>query len=419
MIVVYDTLGVYGGSHTLMLRMGEWLNSHNIKMTIIGTSISNTEIVNKLRYNNVRVIKADLNDSKKGLKIFNKLLSIEPIKVYCFSWNHYLDVERIKKKFNLIFDNFVYCIHPETFKKGIGFKTRLLRDYSIRSYRKILERMNANGSLVSLDKVNISESEKYLHCKLKKSTPVVYLPMYCIERDDKEDIIKDGFSSNTLLTAARADFPYKGYMIGLVDIFAKLKKSFPKMKLEYVASGDDILQLKEKIAQQDDIVRESIELHGWVEYEELKSMMRKCRVFIGMGTSVFDAALQYKPSIVVKFNTLECISDHFVSENPTYMTTVSQNCQNSAEQRIRDAFEWNYEEYSIRSRESFNKTKEIYDIDTCMSKLIGLETRDKGSILTFKEAFRHNMNQKLNKIRFRNIQASDFKNIELDKPDSK
>lgn len=414
MIVIYDTLGVYGGSHTLMLRMGEWLNSQNIKMTIICTSASNTEIVGKLKKCNAHIIQANLSDAKAGYRIISQLIKIEPIKFFCFTWNYYLDVERIKRKYRLSFDNFVYCIHPETFKKGIGFKSKFMREYSKSSYKKIFQRMKDNNAIISLDEVNIEESEKFLGCKSDGTISIIRLPMYCPEREDAEQIIERGYKSNVLLTAARADFPYKGYMIGLVDIFAKQKKIHPEMELEIVAAGDDIQKLNDKIDEQEAEIKSAITLHGWMQYEDLKEKMRECRAFIGMGTSVFDAALQYKLSIVVRFNTMECISDHFVAEKPTYMT-VPPECEESAEGRIEKAFDWEFQQYREQCYSSFKKTKEVYDIDICMSGLINAKTTHRGSLLSPYECVRHFLNQKFNELRFRNISSSDFKNLEWEK----
>lgn len=414
MIVIYDTLGAYGGSHTLMLRMGEWLKCKKIKMVIICTSDSNKEIVGKLKENNVQIIPASLSNAKIGQKIIKELLEIEPIKVYCFAWNHYLDVERIKKKYKLSFDNFVYCIHPETFKKGIGFKTKLMRGYAIENYRKILKRMNDNNALIFMDEVDINESESYFDCILDGEMPIIRLPMFCPERPDAENIIRRGYKSNVLLTAARADFPYKGYLIGLIDLFVKQKKNYPDMELEIVASGDDIGELKEKISRQNDEIKSAITLHGWMEYEELKQIMQNCRAFIGMGTGVLDAALQYKPAIVVLFNTMDCISDHFISEKPTY-STVSSGCTESAESRIVQVFGWNFQEYREQCFLSFERTKEVYDIEQCMDRLINMETKSKESLLNSCECVRHVLNQKINEIRFHNISASNFKNLEWEK----
>lgn len=411
MIVIYDTLGAYGGSHTLMLRMGEWLNSRNIKMAIICTSNSNTEIVKKLEKCNVQIIQADLSNVKNGYKVIGSLLEIEPIKMICFVWNYYLDVERIKKKYKLSFDNFVYCIHPETFMKGIGFRTKFMREYSKRSYRKIFRRMARNNALISMDEVNIKESEKYLGCNLGEATPIIRLPMYCQERKDAEYIIEKGYKSNVLLTAARADFPYKGYMVGLVDVFAKKKRKHPETELKIVASGDDIQELKNKINEQDDEVKSAITLYGWMQYEELKEVMQECKVFIGMGICVLDAALQYKPSIVVRYNVMECISDHFVAEKPTYVT-VPIECTENAEGRIDQVFSWDFQKYREQSFLSFEKTKEIYDIDICMERLVNEKTKCKDSLLSPYECVRHFLNRQFNRVRFRNVSASDFKNLE-------
>ena len=411
MIVIYDTLGAYGGSHTLMLRMGKWLNSKNVRMAIICTKASNTEIVEKLKKVNVQIIRANLKDARIGRKVINSLLKIEPIKVFCFIWNYYLDVERIKKKYGFSFDDFVYSIHPDTFKKGMGFKTTFMQEYAKRSYGKILQRMNHGNALIFLDEINIIESEKYLNCKLDDVTPIIRLPMYCTERDDAEYIIEKGYKSNVLLTAARAEFPYKGYLIGLVDLFARQKKKHPEMRLEIVSAGDDIQELRNKINEQNIEVKAAIVLHGWMEYEELKKKMRECRVYIGMGTSILDASLQYKPSIVTAFNTMECISDHFVAEKPTYMT-VPPECKESAESRIGQAFDWNFQEYREQCYNSFEKTKEIYDIDICMDRLIKTETTHKDSMLNSYECTRHFLNHQVNKIRFRNVNLFDVQNIE-------
>ena len=104
MVAIYDTLGAYGGSHTLMLRMCEWLRDQGIDTTIICTSKENTEIVDSLNAIGVRIINAELKDIRKGKEIFSELLQAE-LKVVCFSWHKYLDVERIKKRYQYSFDN--------------------------------------------------------------------------------------------------------------------------------------------------------------------------------------------------------------------------------------------------------------------------------------------------------------------------
>lgn len=413
MVAIYDTLGAYGGSHTLMLRMCEWLRNQSIDTAIICTSAENIEIVESLKAIGVKIINAELKDIRQGKDIFSKLLE-DDLKVICFSWHKYLDVERLKKKYQYKFDNILYCIHPQTFKKGIGFRNRFLREYSRKNYLKIFEKMNQNDAIISLDEVNISESEAYLQCDLKNKPKIVRLPMHCIELDNKEAIIERGFYSETILTAARAEFPYKGYLIGLVDDFVELKRNYPSVKLEIVAAGDDIHQLKEKIENVPEELRKDIVLHGWMAYGELKTLMQTCKLFVGMGTSVFDAALQYKPAIVVSFNTYENNSDHFVAEMPTHMDSEPK-CSEKAIGRIRRVMEWSLAEYRTQAIESFDKVKQLYDIDVCMGDLLRCTTKDKRSILTKSECARHKLNHIINDIRFRNRSFAEYKNIVEDR----
>lgn len=410
MIVICDTLGAYGGSHTLMLRMCQWMHDNNIKSAIICKSNSNTEIVERLKEFEVQVICADLADARAGRKIFRDLAKTAAFKVINFSWNFYMDVERIKKIYKLEFDNMLYCIHPETFKKGIGFKNAFLKNYSKFSYRKIFERMNNNHAIVSLDEINIEESERYLGCILTRKPRIIRLPMYCPERKDAEDIIRRGFMSNTLLTAARADIPYKGYMIGLIDDFVELKNKYHAMKLEIVSSGDDYEQLLDKINSISEKIRKDIVLHSWMEYERLKAKMCECRMFIGMGTSVFDAALQYKPSVVVLYSTFENISDHFVAERPEYMS-AEPGSREKAISRIDAAMGWEFEEYHAQCMASFQAVKNIYDVNICMRELAGCTTQHKESVLSYFECARHNLNHMLNKVRFRGRNFADYNQL--------
>ena len=410
MIVIYDTLGAYGGSHTLMLRMCQWLRKNKKKVTIICISKANKEIVDSLTQIGVQIFCADLQSSKLAKEIFASLEKIEPIKVICFSWTKYLDVEKTKKIYKFEFDNILYCIHPMTFKKGIGFRNRILRDYSIKAYRKIFLSMVNNQSIVSLDEVNIKESERYLKCILEKKPEIIPLPMFCDELNNRDEIIQKGFLNNVILTAARAEFPYKGYILGLIDDFVSLKKEIPQLKLEIVSAGDDISQLHKKIDTIPYEVRRDIQLNGWMAYNDLKVKMRDCKVFVGMGTTVFDASLQYKPAVVVKYNTFENISDHFSYENPWYMDTDPE-CTELAIKRIKQVFEWNEDEYYHHCIESFEGIRKIYDIDQCMLRLINCSTLQKSSILSWKECIRHGLNRFVNNIRYRNVRFAEYDDL--------
>ena len=170
MIVFHDTLGVYGGSLTLMVRMCRWLFEHDIKTAIICRKDTNTEIVNMLGNYHTQIICADLAKIKNGRDVFSKLSGQENIKVINFCWNFYLDVEWIKKRYDFRFHNMIYAIHPATFKKGLGFHSDFLKKYSRKTYGRILRRMAANRAVIMMDEINLEEAESFFN------TPIVPKP---------------------------------------------------------------------------------------------------------------------------------------------------------------------------------------------------------------------------------------------------
>lgn len=96
-------------------------------------------------------------------------------------------------------------------------------------------------------------------------------------------------------------------------------------------------------------------------------------------------------------------------------TLMLRMCQKSAKGKTEQAFSWGFEKYREQCFASFRKTKEVYDIDMCMEQLINADTKNKNSLLSSYESIRHFLNQKFNKIRFRQIDSFDFKNLKLEK----
>ena len=102
-----------------------------------------------------------------------------------------------------------------------------------------------------------------------------------------------------VLTAGRAIFPFKGYFMGLIKDFDKLCSEFPDIYLEIVSDGPDIDKIKSFIDSLDESVKKRILLTSWIPYDELNNKILECKLFIGMGTTVIDSSLKYKPSIAV------------------------------------------------------------------------------------------------------------------------
>lgn len=386
MIIFNDTLGVYGGAQTLMLRMCTWLRSNGIATAIITDSTANIEIVERLQKIDAIIECVDRNKIQSYVNVLSKFTESEDIKVISFVCDFYLEIEMAKKAGNMEFDNLMYCIHPEAFNRG-NTKSKiksLLKKPIINAYRNLFIKMNENNSLYIMDEVDTIESEKYLNVSLKKKPEIIRLPMICNKKDEFESIINDGYDSQMILTAARAEYPYKGYIFGLLDAFVEIKEENPKLKMTIVSGGGDLEQFNKKLDSLDDKIKEDLYVYKWMAYDSLLELAKKCKLFVGMGTSVLDMALCYKPSIAVKFNTYECIGDSFISEKPQYITT-DENCVTPAIHLVKKILAMSKDEYREESIKSFDAVKSLYDIDYCMSSFMNARTNNKTSILSTKD----------------------------------
>ena len=414
MIVFYDTLGVYGGSTTLLLRMCKWLHDNKMNAAIMCNSADNTEISQRIRDMGIRIDLVDPYDYRSIAQLLKKYSQQEGLKIVTFIWNHYLDLECIKNLYHLDFENLIYCIHPETFFKGKGVRNPKLKAFVKKLYVPIFRKMSVNNAIIMMDTVDIDVTEKYLGTSFVTEPPIISLPIECKARADCEEIISTGYHSNLIMTASRAEYPFKGYVFGLISDFCSLKKKYPEIKLLIVSGGGDIEQLRNAIAQVDETVRRDIELCGWLEYDVLLKQIEACKVFVGMGTSVLESALRYKPSVVVKYNTYDNIADSFISQKPD-CTTTGEECDSKAITLIEAALNMSELAYRDEAKSSFEAVKSVYDIEVGMPKLQNTRTQKRGSILSGFETFWHYIYSRINRIRFRNfVNSYDYNALEYE-----
>lgn len=413
MVILHDTLSVYGGSQTLMLRICRWLTQNGIRSAVICRGADNTEIVDKLRAGGTQIIPLDVRDTEAAEALFRRLAAEDSeLIVVNFIWSYYMDLERLKHITGLRFSNRVYAIHPDTFKKGGALRFRPLQALVRRSYGKLLRRMNENGAVNSMDEDVLSATEQYFGMTLSPKVPLLPLPMFCPERSDADALMEIGYASDLLMTASRAEYPYKGYLLGLPAVFSALKEKHPSLRLEIVAGGEeeDVALLREKLAALPSEYQKDITFHNWLDYDALRREMERCKVFIGMGTSVLDAALAYKPAVAVRYDTYDVLADGVLSDAPAWITARA-DCRTPAALFLEQLLSMDEAAYRAACRESFRQVKAHYDIDNTMRLLLASKTRDDGCIMTGEQVFRHHLHTRINQVLGREKAAFSIKNI--------
>lgn len=413
MLIINDTLGTYGGSITLIERLCTWAVMNNECIKVYCNDMSNKEIVTKLNRMNVTIECFDTYDSKAlSLHIYEDLKQGD-IQIVSFILNNYLSIEAVKKSHDLDFVNVIYSIHPATFYKGTGIKEGTFKSVILKRYKKTVQRINDNGAIIFMDQDNIESAEKYYGFSFNSPTVIRALPMICtpLGEDELRSKISKSYDKKIIFTSCRADFPFKGYLFGLIEDFAELAHKYPDVKLCVVCSGeqDDVQKVKTKIKGYDEYVRSRIEFHDWMKYEDLLELMSQAYLYIGMGTGVLDAAIKYVPSIAVRYNTYYNLADCILCDRPDYVV-AEERCKSKALSLIEYLLSLDLVEYSKISKKCFEEVAKIYDIQSFFECIKGLEK--KKSYLTGIDIFIHSINTVLNS--FKRKKHYDVSNIKYE-----
>lgn len=367
MFIINDTLGTYGGSITLIERLCVYATGQKEPIKIYCNDTSNKEIVGKLKKLGIEIHCFDTCNHRLLEKHLKRDLQQGEIQVINFITNQYLSVEKVKYRNKLDFVNIIYSIHPATFYKGTGIGNSILKNRVIKRYRKTIQKMNTNGFVVFMDQDNIDKTETYYSMRFEKTPHIQALPMIChpMDKNALEEKLDESYGGRIIVSACRADFPYKGYLFGLIDDFVKLSQTYENLSLVIVCSGDpeDVERVRTKIAEVPEKYRGSIHFHHWMEYQELLKLIATAYLYVGMGTGVLDSALAYVPSIAVKYDTYDNLADCMFYEKPGYVV-ADEHCTAGAIHVMEKALHFSRREYGQVAVKCFEEAKRLYDMDS-------------------------------------------------------
>ncbi len=351
-----------GGLKTLVLREVEWLRQKEDSVCVICEYMdsemeqrlkhlgASQKIINDWKYNNVYSTVIKEQESNNDVIQF---LGFEEF--LCF---------QLKNK-DCRFKAYLYCVNPIDFH--LGQKNKLLRLFLIPLIRPVIKGYTKAKSIVYIDEMTLESNIRYYNMSIDECDwTFVPLPFY--PRCKKNNALSD----NTLriLAVARASFPFKGYLLGLIDTLDKHYDEIPNFKLTIISAGDDIKILKEKINTANEHIGNKIELIEGVRSDRLDEFYSSSNLFIGMGTTVLEAADSGTPTIVVTPYTDKFISDGFFHNNPSSLVSSISSIQDgwkeldkyigcSAQERI---------EISKKTRKSLD----YYDANFILTKLNSL-----------------------------------------------
>ena len=294
---VYQKI-ITGGCELLIERLGKEMSNRSIIPYVVFQSID-TNMENRYLNAGLKLIGVTKWNRK------NVISSIDPKKnsfLITFTWNDFLlcNIKQIGVY------TFFYAVHYQAFEMGEN-KAGLIKRLLKRIGKNGIIRLKRNGQLICMDEQTIEYTKRYYDLEFF-DLPIIRL---AIDVVSPREIIVYNEKIN-ILTIARADFPFKGYIVGLIEWF---KTSSERTNLNIISYGKDEKVIVDKINALDDSVKNRISFVGKTDYNELEKYYQNADIYVGMGTTVLDASLRGIVSIPVQAYTTDLVADKFFFED--------------------------------------------------------------------------------------------------------
>ena len=165
-----------------------------------------------------------------------------------------------------------------------------------------------------------------------------------------------------ILTVGRMCFPHKGYMLGLIQSFGKLKEKYPQLQLHIIGDGQERYLLEREIDKLSATVKDSIKMIGEVSPTNLSVYYRDADLNISVaGAAVLGAAAGVLTLVAQNFCEGECRVYGFYNDCPEKVTSTEKGV--NVEPYIIEAIEMSDEAYMARCKKGFEVFEKNSDVN--------------------------------------------------------
>ena len=308
-----------GGCQLLIQKVGEEFNKQGHHVYVLCNSVD-ASFRQVLTSKGMTIIKIKSWHSQKCINhIVNSYIhDKDELRVLTFIWSDFIWLSSTRFNRNTV-KVLLYAVHYEALNHAVPMKG-VLGAIHKSLLRPTISKLIKNNAIVVMDEQTIESTNRFYGFRGSIFDPgnwtIIRIP---VDTNDSEIISKkvlSKYNSNTwnILAVARADFPFKGYLLGLIELFNQ--KVVPqKYELIIVSYGKDYPLLKAEYNRCDDSVRKKIHLMGKVQYSELKELFLLSHIYVGMGTTLLDASKYGVVSIPVVANTNKVLATSFFHDN--------------------------------------------------------------------------------------------------------
>ena len=362
--LLYRNISI-GGIETLILREACWINEHTESRSMVLCFELSEQMRSSFEASGIDyklLASWSVNEISKELR---SAQTVEMIKY--FSFEDYL-------KFVIhdpdLFENYktmYHCVHP--LNACILKANNWIRKSFWKALSNVTRYMVETKRFRFMDDESINQTLGYYGLDVKESYKEDYIR---IPYQIKDLAFKnmDGSGNRNVLAIARAEFPFKGYLLGLIDVIPDVLDRYSNTFITIISSGDGLSRLENKIKQLPEKYKNHIGLYNDKKPEDLDAYYQEADIFIGMGTTVLEAANYGIPVIMAKPYTEEFISNGLFHIAPTDIGNCSINGKPGKDE-IMSLLEVDAEHWQLIQSETKRQLVLYYDIQEVMKQSIG------------------------------------------------
>lgn len=297
-----------GGAETLLVRIGKFFLAKGVDTTLYCEEMHSEVMRREFEKCEISIIEVD-DAAKSAFQIVNDNDIFLTVSIY-----DYIECLIVRQKRELLNTVFYYVVHP--YDPLHQTRSKLIDRITRSAYNGVLETSINSGFMFFMDELCTKEYSKFYNVSDCHRFKIIYLPMFIQPLDNTElnkRVGKRKVDFN-ILTIARSEFPFKGYLKSLITFFVELSSKYPFCRLTILSSGKDIMKLQDWIQNANRRTDRKIELIEDVPYSDLWRYYEMASLYIGQGTTLLEACNYGVPTLPVESYTYELKSKGFFDE---------------------------------------------------------------------------------------------------------
>jgi hypothetical protein len=314
---------VMGGTETLILRLMRWYIAHEYRAILLTLDkITDDAILRDLSDIDGECYVYDRKKRYFYTDIGKKLsfTPIESVTVMTFFIDDFLIFYRYISytKYHCQFKYRIYCVHSVS---SFALSKKLKRLSTI--MRPFICSLVNHKILIFMDEYSRDACIKFYKINdMTLNFEIVRLPIEI----HKNTISKPKTDKIKILSIARFDFPFKGYILGLIDMFKTLAFSSNNITLTIIGYGKGEDAVNQKLIALPIEIQNRIKILDKIPYSEIATYIDQCDLFVGMGTTALDAADRNKICIVpVAYQENDLATGFFHDDYTTLGSSLTAN----------------------------------------------------------------------------------------------